>query len=256
MDLRESSSVYTRASWTWCAHGGESGKGFDLLEPIYKCERKLSSSRLSDAGVGQHLKTAVVEQPYIVCVGRFCRWSDVAGSLRGHQSHMFGVSISVHHSRDVLSSLGDILYTGRRTEDGAPWSIESPNGFVTVQGVLFICWWVIIIGKGAGSLRNISRTHVPFLHMPQPSFRPQGYHSLKIWVGYLFPLSGWTYRKSSSPVKDKWITRAMKASKHKDVVLEEDDGDYERGTYSWAFTARLQDRSPGRHCWLVSYRHG
>jgi len=52
-------------------------------------------------------------------------------------------------------------------------------------------------------------------------------NSLKTWVNYLFPSLDGPIESLQTLVEDKWIARAMKTSKHEDVVLEEDNGEYE-----------------------------
>jgi len=54
-------------------------------------------------------------------------------------------------------------------------------------------------------------------------------NSLKTWVEYLFLVVDGLLENLHTPVSDKWIARAMKAGSHEDIILEEDDGEYERG---------------------------
>ena len=53
--------------------GGNPVRVSTYFELIYKCRRKLPSSRLLNARVGQRLQIAVVEQPHTVCAERVCR---------------------------------------------------------------------------------------------------------------------------------------------------------------------------------------
>ena len=57
-------------------------------------------------------------------------------------------------------------------------------------------------------------------------------NSLKSWVEYLFPVMDGPLESLQTLVGDKRIANAMKAGGHEDVVLEEDDGEYKRGTPS------------------------
>jgi len=59
-------------------------------------------------------------------------------------------------------------------------------------------------------------------------------NSLKTWVDYLFPLDG-PLESRQTPADDKRIAKAMRVNDHEDVVLEEDDGDYERGDVFLSF---------------------
>ena len=52
-------------------------------------------------------------------------------------------------------------------------------------------------------------------------------NSLNSWVGYLFPVIDEPLENLQNPVGDKRIAKAMKAGRYEDVVLEEDDGEYE-----------------------------
>ena len=54
-------------------------------------------------------------------------------------------------------------------------------------------------------------------------------NSLKSWVEYLFPVVDGMVESLQTLVLDKRISKAMKAEEHEDVILEEDDGEYERG---------------------------
>jgi len=54
-------------------------------------------------------------------------------------------------------------------------------------------------------------------------------NSLKSWVEYLFPVVDKPLENLQTPVLDKRIARAMKMRNHEDVILEEDDAEYERG---------------------------
>ena len=51
--------------------------------------------------------------------------------------------------------------------------------------------------------------------------------SMKTWVDYLFPSLDGPIESLQTLVEDKQITKAIKASNHEDVILEEGDGDYE-----------------------------
>ena len=70
---------------------------------------------------------------------------------------------------------------------------------------------------------------MPSLHMSRPSFWPQSYQQPEGLGRLSIPLSSWIYRKFSNSLDDKRIAKVMKMSNHEDVILEEDDGDYERG---------------------------
>jgi len=59
-------------------------------------------------------------------------------------------------------------------------------------------------------------------------------NSLKTWVDYLFPLDG-PLESRQTLADDKRITKAMRANDHEDVILEEDDRDYERGDIFLSF---------------------
>ena len=54
-------------------------------------------------------------------------------------------------------------------------------------------------------------------------------NSLKSWVEYLFPVVDGMVESLPTLVLDKRISKAMKAEEHENVILEEDDGEYERG---------------------------
>ena len=59
-----------------------------------------------------------------------------------------------------------------------------------------------------------------------------------------------------TPVEDKRIAKAMKAGGHEDVILEEDDSEYQQGDTFLSFTVRLKDQYPGRLCQLAIYQPG
>jgi len=77
-------------------------------------------------------------------------------------------------------------------------------------------------------------------------------NSLKCWVEYLFPVMDDPLKNLEAPIFDKNIAKAMKAGNHEDVVLKEEDGEYERGDVFLSFLRRLQNGSPGKYCWLAT----
>ena len=54
-------------------------------------------------------------------------------------------------------------------------------------------------------------------------------NSLKTWVEYLFPIVDEPLESLQIPMTDRKIARPMNASRHENVVLEEDDGEHEQG---------------------------
>ena len=54
-------------------------------------------------------------------------------------------------------------------------------------------------------------------------------NSLKSWVEYLFLVMDGPLENLQTPVLDKMIAKAMEVGEHEDVVLEVNDGEYERG---------------------------
>ena len=80
--------------------------------------------------------------------------------------------------------------------------------------------------------------------------------SLNPWVEYLFPIADGPVENIQALVSERKIAQAMKVRNHEDVVLEEDDGVYERGDVFLSSTARLQGRSPGKRYWLAICQQG
>jgi len=52
-------------------------------------------------------------------------------------------------------------------------------------------------------------------------------NSLKSWVAYLFPVVDGPFENLQTLVGDRRIAKAMEAGGHEDVILEEEDGEYE-----------------------------
>ena len=75
--------------------------------------------------------------------------------------------------------------------------------------------------------------------------------SLKPWVEYLFPVMDGPIGNIQVPVSERKIAKTMRTENHKDVILEEDDGEYERGNVFLSLPIRIQDRSHRKRYWLA-----
>ena len=75
--------------------------------------------------------------------------------------------------------------------------------------------------------------------------------SLKSWENYLFPDLEGTPEAAHCGVADEDIFRRMQEHSQGDLILDEDDGPYEKGDILRSFHHRLVDRRLGRHFWLV-----
>ena len=71
-------------------------------------------------------------------------------------------------------------------------------------------------------------------------------YSLKSWGNYLFPDLEGTPEAAHCRVADEDIFCRMQEHSQGDLILEEDDGPYEKGDILRSFTTRLVDRRPRR----------
>ena len=76
--------------------------------------------------------------------------------------------------------------------------------------------------------------------------------SLKPWVEYLFPVAEGPIENIQASVSERKIAKAMRSGNHEDVVLEEDDGECERGDVFLSFHC-LASRSISRQALLAGY---
>ena len=68
--------------------------------------------------------------------------------------------------------------------------------------------------------------------------------SLKPWVNYLFPIVDRPIENIQAPVSERKIAKAMRVENHEDIVLEEDDGEYERGNIFLSFYCQASKPIP------------
>jgi len=79
---------------------------------------------------------------------------------------------------------------------------------------------------------------------------------MKVWANYLFPILHDAREEVQFPISNNDIIRMMVSSGHKDVVLDEDDGIYEKGDRFKNFH-RQANHPMSRKAFLpASYRSG
>ena len=106
-------------------------------------------------------------------------------------------------------------------------------------------------------IRDLQRADVPLLHLLGCArWLQESSNSLKSWVDYLFPTLEKASKEARFRVVEEDILRMMRKHDHRDVVLEEDDGIYEKSDILKSFHHRPVSRYSGRHFWPAFCQFG
>jgi len=76
---------------------------------------------------------------------------------------------------------------------------------------------------------------VPLLHFSRSPPQSWKRDQFEPWVEYLFLVTNEPIKNIQALISERKNAKAMKAGNHEDVVLEEDDGEYERGDVFLSF---------------------
>ena len=81
-------------------------------------------------------------------------------------------------------------------------------------------------------------------------------NGIKVWADYLFPILDGALEDVQFPIPEEDIRQKIISSAHEDVVLEEDDGIYEKGDRFRSFHHQVKTLCLERLSLLVSFWSG